>query len=470
MQQALQRHLLQVGYTDRLLGLLVRRLEEAAIYDQALVVVTADHGASFAPGGSRALRQPRRTSPTSRGAAARQVPRSTPRPVDERHARTTDIVPTIADVVGVDIPWRVDGRSLRRAAGRAWGRLRRGRRAGGTIASAESVAAGVLATARRNARLFGEGADSLYRIGPHRSLLGQRVADFDTGEANGVAARIDGEIPLRRCPSRFRFRARTVAGEIEAPAPTPGAVTRDRRQRPHRGDDADLHAGTGRSRFAALVPETVLREGHNDVEVFGVDASADPARLVPLGGTGQASEFRLVADGRSMVLPSGQRLPITTDGLEGRVESSVVEGRAVRIKGWAADVDDRQRVDRVLLFAGRRLLFASDTPVYRLDIGGVSSVVGLQHVGFVAELPIRDVRGAELRAFAVRGAVATELAWPFFVKYPGQREGREDRHGAQTIDVLPTIADVLGIRLPWSIGRPVAPTPSRGSSRPRRRA
>ena len=269
----------------------------------------------------------------------------------------------------------------------------------------------MLATARRNARLFGEGADSLFRIGPHRSLLGQRVADVDTGEANGVAARLDGESLFADVRLASGFVPARIAGEIEARSPTPGAViaiaVNGRIAATTRTFMQDRQV-----RFAALVPETVLREGHNDVEVFGVDASADPARLVRLGGTGQASEYRLVADGRSMVLPSGQRLPITADGLEGRVESSVVEGRTVRIKGWAADVDDRQRVDRVLLFAGRRLLFASDTPVYRLDIGGVSGVVGLQHVGFVAELPIRDVRGAKLRAFAVRGEVATELAWP----------------------------------------------------------
>ena len=50
--QALQHHLLQVGYVDRLVGVLVRRLAEAGLYDRALVVVTADHGIGFEPGGA----------------------------------------------------------------------------------------------------------------------------------------------------------------------------------------------------------------------------------------------------------------------------------------------------------------------------------------------------------------------------------------------------------------------------------
>src|SRR5918992_942842 len=39
-----QRYLLQLGYTDRLLGRLLRRLEREDIYDETLVVVVADHG------------------------------------------------------------------------------------------------------------------------------------------------------------------------------------------------------------------------------------------------------------------------------------------------------------------------------------------------------------------------------------------------------------------------------------------
>ena len=40
---------------------------------------------------------------------------------------------------------------------------------------------------------------------------------------------------------------------------------------------------------------------------------------------------------------------------------------------------------------------------------------------------------------------------PLFVKYPEQAEGRIDPTWGRTIDVLPTIADVLGIRLPFRV-------------------
>ncbi len=45
-----QRHLAQVGFVDHLIGDLIARLRKVGVYDSALLVVTADHGASFAKG------------------------------------------------------------------------------------------------------------------------------------------------------------------------------------------------------------------------------------------------------------------------------------------------------------------------------------------------------------------------------------------------------------------------------------
>ncbi|MEA2493825.1 MAG: hypothetical protein QOJ29_1736, partial [Thermoleophilaceae bacterium] len=48
-EQEEQRTLLQLGYTDRVVGQVVERLKRLGIYDDALVVVVADHGESFVP-------------------------------------------------------------------------------------------------------------------------------------------------------------------------------------------------------------------------------------------------------------------------------------------------------------------------------------------------------------------------------------------------------------------------------------
>ncbi|MEU8410429.1 sulfatase-like hydrolase/transferase [Micromonospora sp. NPDC048842] len=114
---ARQRHLAQLGYTDRLIGETLRTLRANGLYDQALVVVTADHGVSFRPGaqgrGMDAIK-----------AAAGEVawvptfvkePRQQAGRVDDRNWEHVDLLPTVADEAGVRLPWRVDGRSARQA-------------------------------------------------------------------------------------------------------------------------------------------------------------------------------------------------------------------------------------------------------------------------------------------------------------------------------------------------------------------
>jgi membrane-anchored protein YejM (alkaline phosphatase superfamily) len=47
VNQDYQRHLLQVEFTDRLLGRALARLRETGLYHRSLIVLTADNGESF---------------------------------------------------------------------------------------------------------------------------------------------------------------------------------------------------------------------------------------------------------------------------------------------------------------------------------------------------------------------------------------------------------------------------------------
>ncbi len=104
-----QRHLLQVQYTDRLLGKLLRRLDETGIYDRALIVVVADHGAGFVPGQSARKVTADNVADIARVPLLVKLPGQTTPKVDLRTARTVDILPTIADVLGIQVPWKLDG-------------------------------------------------------------------------------------------------------------------------------------------------------------------------------------------------------------------------------------------------------------------------------------------------------------------------------------------------------------------------
>jgi len=104
-----ERHLLQLAYTDRLLGELLGRLRAVGLYDKALVVVTADHGSAFSPVvKSRQLGDG--TAPTLVWVPLFiKAPGQTKGRVDDRNWEHVDLLPTVADMAGLTVPWKVDG-------------------------------------------------------------------------------------------------------------------------------------------------------------------------------------------------------------------------------------------------------------------------------------------------------------------------------------------------------------------------
>jgi hypothetical protein len=105
-----QRMLMQLAWTDKVLGRLIDRLRQQGLYDRSLIVATADHGAGFSPAvRSRALKG---NEPTLMWVPLFiKAPRQTAGRVDDRNWEHVDLLPTIADMVGLTVPWKVDGYS-----------------------------------------------------------------------------------------------------------------------------------------------------------------------------------------------------------------------------------------------------------------------------------------------------------------------------------------------------------------------
>jgi hypothetical protein len=107
-----QRHILQLQATDRALGQVIDKLEKEGAYDDALGVVAADHRGGFT------AHHPLRKATKANFSEVMWVPLLVKTPhqqrgvVDDREARSIDVLPTIADHLDVHIPWKIDGRSL----------------------------------------------------------------------------------------------------------------------------------------------------------------------------------------------------------------------------------------------------------------------------------------------------------------------------------------------------------------------
>ena len=107
-----QRHLLQLGLADRLLGELLARLRRLGLYDDALVVVVADHGIGFHLGMERRAVTPENVEDLAPVPLLVKLPGERRGRVIDRHVETIDVLPTILELAGLPGWPGITGRSL----------------------------------------------------------------------------------------------------------------------------------------------------------------------------------------------------------------------------------------------------------------------------------------------------------------------------------------------------------------------
>jgi hypothetical protein len=273
------RHLLQVGYTDLQLGLIMRRLHRTEQFDRALLIVVADHGYAFDVGvKSRRQVTERNFEQIAAVPFFVKAPGQTEGRVDDSLVRNIDVVPTIADLLDADLWWRHDGESVFSAAARERDTLSMPRRDFSRVISlsGDEFEARRRELRRRWAARFGTGAlselvfgdpwASAYRIGPHRELLGRAVPAAGTARVHLANAQLLAHVDPTAEIVPTRVTGRLLDGKPR--------VTRDVAVAVNgriRAVGRSFHLRGRRSEFfSVLVPESALRPGRNDVRLLEV--------------------------------------------------------------------------------------------------------------------------------------------------------------------------------------------------------
>ena len=315
--QSYQRYLLQVGFVDTLLGQLITRLKSADLYERSLVVVTADHGVSFRPHDNR--RSVTKTNFTDIMAVPLFVkaPFQQQGEILDHNVETIDILPTIADILGVNLPWPVDGSSAffsepRAGTGKAFSLS--------THIALDEFDTEVRAAVKRQAQLFPPATPVLPKAAPP-GLVGQRIQDLSMSEETHLAITIDQSVRLAQVdpdatflPSHitgtlhseeFRFIALALNGIVRAVTqPWSFAV---------KGKNGQ---------WSALLDPQFFQPGKNTIEAFGVLTHNEQVTLVRAAGSPQSLPvFQPRADAtlltspnetdETIVLPNGNRQPLT---------------------------------------------------------------------------------------------------------------------------------------------------------------
>ena len=279
-----QRHLLQVGFVDRLIGRLVDRLRAQDLYDDALIVITSDHGASYHQGAPRRVLTDDNASDIALVPLFMKLPGQDAGVVSDRNAQTIDILPTIADVLSIELPFGVDGRSLLDGAGTSRGTQSFVQRSMDrvTVETLGDVSSASRVSVQRKISTFGAHSNTrLYGVGPTARWLGTDVSALEATSGDDMTL----------ASSNFQAFAGVVRSDPTLPLYVTGVLD-TRRDAPAQlaialngvvGATTESYRQDGEWTFAAMLEEDGLRDGPNDIRLFTIEPRDGRAglRLVP---------------------------------------------------------------------------------------------------------------------------------------------------------------------------------------------
>jgi hypothetical protein len=355
-----QQYLLQLGAVDTLIGSLMQRMKAVGLYDTALIVITSDHGKAFRPG-----KPTRSLASVVRDNAAEllqvplfiKLPGQTEGRRSDRRVLTIDILPTIAEVLGTNLPWKPDGVSL----------------IDQSIPERKSIELSGLDITKQTRFLdaaelssyphltwkletFGERTplDRIAIADRHSMLIGKPVAEFgDVEEAAGLEL-------LPEQPEAYE-EVQPASGVV--PALFQGKIVADQPAEAHLPIAIAVNGViqvTTRSTewagapyyLAAMLPEQAFKPGRNQVEVFKIDGQGERRKLLRIPFRSQET-FRIErnpAGQEVLVSRSGVPIPVRAAAVDGYLDSVQSGGRDYTFQGWAVDRRHLLPAEKVLIF------------------------------------------------------------------------------------------------------------------------
>ena len=420
--QGYQRHLLQVGFVDKLVGDLLAKLKALNLYDQSLIVITADHGVNFWPNKSR------------RGVLKEDlmgilgVPLFIKAPnqhegiISDRNVKTIDILPTIADMLDIRLPWPVDGHSaLNHFLPEGIENVILIRKGVSEPIMFERNLATQYDTLERKLALFGSGAkpDGLFKIGPHNNLVGQHVMSAGVTKESGVAIDLDLASCYERVDPEAGFVPAHITGRLYmseskgSPLKLAIAVNGTVRTVTRTFDNEG-----GEAKFSAIVPEASFHKGKNEVEVFVVCEGDGELQLLRTKSRSTLTYFLAESSehGEIITTSNGRSIRVIPNALKAHLDIVDVRKDHFVLSGWVADVKNSQLAEAIVIFADGEFFYSGRCNLDRPDLVKAFDNAALQGAGFSYLFPLsvfKDITNSKVRIFAVsKTGMASELKYP----------------------------------------------------------
>ncbi len=456
--QAYQHHLLQVAYADKLIGRLMKKLKDEGLYEKSLIVVVADHGASFRPGDH--FRSLTKTNYMD----IMTVPLFIKEPfqkkgqINDRNVETIDILPTIADVLGVRIPWSTNGDSMLDPSipERETKVIFNGAWVEGEFYKPYLFALENFTPYDARGERFTLFADGFYKFGMDKELLGRQVSEFPGGGTSKF--RIDKsskDLQTEAGSEQGHLALGLIAGRVlntegrsepvRLAASINGKIEAITRTLEPEGDVAG---------FSFLIPEEAFGQEAARVEIFEISGTDENVVLRRTANT----TYVLRKEGTREVIAVNdeslgliRRIPVDHNAMLGRVEDITIEDGGVQVEftGWAADTIRKELPGEILVFVKGKYLSSAVT---KYKSPKESEFRGApEKSGFNFSIPIQVINSpgtslADIRIFAVsRNDKAIELNY-FYTNRASRLRIERTPSGNEVIAISP------GERIPVTKG------------------
>jgi hypothetical protein len=342
-----QRHLYQLGFLDTMLGRMLDHLDETGTWDETMVIVVADHGASFVPGEHRRWPYEDNRDDLYRVPLFIKYPGQTTGEIVDLPAFGIDVLPTMVDALGIDTTLQFDGVSLleldeeRPHEPIHW------------CCNGEGVDTDLSVLYSQVERNHDWVPDQtswqrVAAVGPNASLVGEPTTSLSVDTDEDLRWSLELGASLENVDRSSGMVQTLVTGRIE----DADSLESDEILIVLNDVVAGLaylsrDSASGGS-IIGLVSEDLVREGTNEIELLVADGDGGW-----VAGTSDEITLELVAgDGHVIELGVEGNRRVQVDSVESTDSGWVVTG-------WAADIGQKLTPDAVYVFAGDQLLAAS---------------------------------------------------------------------------------------------------------------
>ncbi|MEA1902002.1 MAG: sulfatase-like hydrolase/transferase [Actinomycetota bacterium] len=375
-----QRHLYQLGFLDAMIGRIFDKLDSTGTWDETMIVIVADHGASFVPGEHRRWPYENNRADLYRVPMFVKYPGQQIGSTEDTPTYGFDLVPTIVDVLGIDTDWEFDGLSLASING-----IERPHEPIWWCCNGDGVSTDLSALMDQVEANFARIPDqgswlSVAGVGPHGGLVGQPVTSLGVTQVNDLRWSLDRGADLAEADIESGRVQTLWTGRIELPPGSDaedvvfvvngniggvGYITRD--------------SPTG-GIFRGLIAEELVVDGRNDLDILIPDGSGEWL-------SGSADVLRL-----ELLTPDGRVLDIQAEGSR-RVQVDKVTSSTAGwfVEGWSADVTRKETPDIIYVFAGDVLVAHGPPNTDNENVVNWFDSEDLLRSGFVFEVAASDV-------------------------------------------------------------------------------